>query len=136
LGTRKYASTLSSSGTHHMKKLLLIAALALGISGCANFPTSVDVNTAVSRNTLYGVVNGYGLALSAEQTYKNLCIQGSADKNCRATVARMQAADVRAVSAIAAANDFIKKYPTVNAGNLVQAATDAVNNFKQVTGTP
>jgi len=117
-----------------MRRIVPVVLLALALVGCANIPSSLDINTSTSRNTLYGIVNGYGAALSAENAYKGLCIQGLADKNCRVTVTKMQAADKKAVAAIAAANDFIKKYPTVSAANLIQAATDAVSDFKAITG--
>lgn len=114
-----------------MKKLIAIT-LALGLTACS-WPT-LNIATDASRNTLYGVVNGYGVALSAETTYKNLCKQNLADANCKANVKRMQVADKRAITAIDNANAFIKEYPTVDAGNVISAASTAVDNFKLVTG--
>lgn len=111
----------------------LIFALFLG--GCAPFALpSLDVSTPTTRNALYGAVNGYGVALAAASTYKNLCVQQLADKGCRPRVLAMQKADAKASARIDAANKFIKTYPTVDASNLIAAASDAVTEFKAIAG--
>lgn len=116
-----------------MKNVFLLAFL-IPLSGCAPLFQPIDISTTTSRNTLFGIVNGYGVALSAENAYKNLCVQDLADKDCRSTILKMQAADSKAVKTMGAANDFIKKYPTVSAENLIDAAKDAVDDFKKIAG--
>lgn len=114
-----------------MKKAIVLT-LALVLTACS-WPT-LNIATDASRNTLFAIANGYGIALSAETTYYNLCVQGLADAKCKANIKRMQEADKRATSAIDKANAFINKYPMVDAGNVISAAQTAVDDFKLVTG--
>ncbi len=121
-----------------MKKLIIIAALALSLAGCASLPT-VRVQNAVTLNTMLGVEGAYGSALTAARTYKALplCLTGTRatpTNPCaqRSIVARLQAADRRAVAAIHQANSFIKNYPTVDASNVISAASAAVTSMQSV----
>lgn len=118
-----------------MKHMIFALTFALFLGGCSPFELpSIDISTPVTRNTLYGAVNGYGVALSAANTYKNLCVQQLADAGCRGRVVAMQKADAKASARIDAANKFIKTYPTVDAGNLISAASAAVTEFKLIAG--
>lgn len=112
--------------------------LALILSACAPLTlpslSTVDISTTSSRNTLYGITNSYDIAVTAETAYKNICIEGSGDKNCATNIEKMKAADKKAISAIVSANNFIKKYPTISATNVISAAQQAVDDFKTVTG--
>lgn len=111
-----------------MKKLIFSIAACLLLAACASNP-SIDLNTSVSRNTLAGIANSYGIALAGEQQYKNYCIT-SGDTKCRAIVQTLQTYDKKAVDALVAANNFIKANPTVNAGNIIQIAQNAVSAFQ------
>lgn len=113
-----------------MKKLLLLVILAL--AGCTGLPR-FDLNTTVSRNTLVGVMSAYGVVLSGERAYKALCINHTlARAQCGPIVARLQAADKKAISAIDAAIDFTTKFPTVDAGNFISAASSAVGSLESI----
>lgn len=107
-----------------------IAALPV-LGGCAS--TTLPINTAVTRNTLYGVTNSYGVALAGANTYKGLCkAHVFTYSTCRPVVVRMQAADAKAEKAIASANAFIKQYPTVDASNVISAAQTAVASYSSI----
>ena len=126
-----------------MKRLIAIVAVASFLGGCsiAALP-SLDVNTSVSRNTLYGVEGSYGIALSGERAYKALplCKTGtttSFTNLCakRSTIVRLQSADRVAISAIKNANAYIKTYPTLDATNVLSAAQSAVSSLQQVVAS-
>lgn len=121
-----------------MKKIFLIAALALSLAGCASLPT-VKVQSAITLNTMLGVEGAYGSALTAARAYKALplCLTGTKatpTNPCaqRSIVLRLQAADRRAVAALHQANTFIKNYPTVDASNVISAASAAVTAMQSV----
>lgn len=109
-----------------MKKLFLPIFLALALAGCAGTLPSLQLNTTVSRNTMLAVESAYGVALSGERTYKQLCKTGAITGSCRLVVGQLQAADLRAIEAIRSAVAFIKAYPTIDATNAIAAATAAV----------
>lgn len=122
-----------------MRKLFLPIILALTLAGCAGTLPSLNLNTTVSRNTMLGVESAYGIALSGERTYKQLCRTKAITSSCRTVVAQLQAADMRAISAIRSAVAFIKTYPTVDATNAISAASAAVGQLQTIlnsTGVP
>ena len=115
-----------------MKKLTTLA-LALVLSACAS------IQNPVSRNQLYGIEAAYGVALSAAVGYRNLplCHRGESPtlyNICaqRSVILALQAADRKAEVAIAEANDFVRNYPTLNAAQAIQAASNAVAAFNQI----
>ena len=125
-----------------MKRLILALAFAGSLAGCAGQLPSLDLNTTVSRNTMLGVESAYGIALSGERAYKSLplCLTGATESvinPCarRSVIVRLQAADLKAISAIRSANTFIKKYPTVDASNVIGAAQLAVGSLQSILGS-
>ncbi len=119
------------------RTLLLVGLLGAVLGGC-QLPT-LQVNSAVSRNTIFAAANTYGVALSIASGYKKLplCRTGtvaSPSNICaqRSIIVRMQAADARAVTAITNANNFVKKYPNLDATNVIQAAQQAIADYQAV----
>jgi hypothetical protein len=126
-----------------MKRFLVIPALGFALAGCASatFP-SLNINTSVTRNTLYSVEGSYGIALSGERAYKALplCKTGTTinfTNLCakRSTIVKLQSADRVALSAIKNANAYIKAYPTLDATNVISAAQSAVSSLQQVVAS-
>lgn len=115
-----------------MKKLLVIAPLALMLGGCPSQLPSLNLGTSVTLNTMLGIESAYGIALSAERSYKELCISKVIPSDCRGIVVRLQAADAKAIQAIKSANAFIKSYPTVDATNVIGAAQSAVQSLQAI----
>jgi hypothetical protein len=122
-----------------MKKLFAIALLGLSLAGCVGSLPSLNLNNAVTLNTMLSVESAYGIALSGERAYKALplCRTGttiSITNPCarRSVIVRLQAADLQAMSAIENANTFIKAYPTVDASNVIAAASSAVGAIKSI----
>lgn len=126
-----------------MRKFIFVSIIGLTLAGCAGATLpSLDLNTSVTRNTLYSVEGSYGIALSGERAYKALplCLTGTTinfTNLCakRSTIVKLQAADRVAISAIKNANAFIKAYPTLDATNVISAAQQAVGSLQQVVAS-
>jgi hypothetical protein len=115
-----------------MRKLLIPIVLALALAGCAGGLPTLNLQTNVSMNGLLSVEAAYGVALSGERTYKQLCISHSVTGSCRTIVVSLQAADRTAIQTIHSARDFIRAYPTVDPTNLISAASTAVGQLQSI----
>lgn len=120
-----------------MKRIIALGVLALALAGCAH--PSLNLNNAVTLNTMLSVESAYGIALSGERAYKALplCATGTVatvTNPCakRSVIVRLQAADLKVISAIDQANTFIKNYPTVDASNVIGAASSAVSSLQSI----
>jgi len=119
---------------------LMIASLLLG--GCAKTLPSINLSNTVTLNTMASIEASYGIALSGERAYKSLplCKTGTTatvTNPCakRSIIITLQAADRKAIAAIDRANTFIKTYPTVDATNVLSAASTAVGDLKSLLAT-
>lgn len=120
-----------------MKRIVLAITLALSLGACAH--PSLNLNNSVTLNTMLSVESAYGVALSGERAYKALplCKTGmtaTVTDPCarRSVIVRLQAADLKVISAISKANTFIKNYPTVDASNVIGAASSAVSSLQSI----
>jgi hypothetical protein len=121
-----------------MRKIILAAIIGLSLAGCSNMP-KLDLSNSVTLNTMLSVESAYGVALSGERAYKALplCRTGvpvTVTNPCakRSVIVNLQAADRKVISAIRQANTFIKTYPTVDASNLISAASAAVSSLQSI----
>lgn len=106
-----------------MKRLVLAAALTLGLAGCAQLQkieTAYDLATKsianpVSRDDLYRVEAGIQIVFTALNAYKRACVQGVADANCRANVRSIQAYTQQVPPYLAQLRAFVRDDDQVNA---------------------
>lgn len=128
-----------------MRKLLACAALAFGLAfslalaGCQTVLPSLNLNTTVTLNTVYGIENAYGVAVNAANAYKALplCRTGtlpSAANICakRSVIVNLQSAMRRARVAVNNLVNFQKTYPSVDITNVLSAARTALIDVQQV----
>jgi hypothetical protein len=124
-----------------MRKLLACAALALGLAlaACQTVLPSLNLNTAVTLNTVYGIENAYGVAVNAANAYKSLplCRTGTvpgAANICarRSVIVNLQSAMRRARVAVNNLVNFQKTYPSVDITNVMSAAQSALLDVQQV----
>lgn len=135
-----------------MKRILLIPALllALAVSACTNGPNlgallniaTSTVTNPVNAVDIYRVKNVYAASLELAKQYRTSCwskpyaailadpVLGTVCKNRRATVRAMQAAQLKAASAIDSAQTFVADNPTLNAASVIAAAWSAVTAFQ------
>lgn len=125
-----------------MRKLVaaiaLVSGLALAACQTASLP-SLNLNTAVTLNTIYGIENAYGVAVNAANAYKALplCRTGSvpgATNICakRSVIERLQAAMRKARLAVNNLVALQKAYPSIDITNALAAAQSALVGVQQV----
>jgi hypothetical protein len=125
-----------------MRKLVAATALASGLvlAGCETVSLpSLNLNSAVTLNTIYGIENAYGVAVNAANAYKALplCRTGtvpSAANICakRSVIERLQTAMRRARLAVNNLVALQKAYPSVDVTNALAAAQSALIGVQQV----
>lgn len=125
-----------------MRKLVAAIAVVSGLAlaGCqtAALP-SLNLNTSVALNTVYGIENAYGVAVNAANAYKALplCRTGAvpgAANICarRSVIERLQAAMRKARLAVNNLVALQKAYPSVDITNALSAARSALIGVQQV----
>lgn len=131
-----------------MNKLIRgIMMIAVGLSmtvlaACDNplnkLPT-LNIQSQVALNTEYGIIAGYGIAVQAMNTYKNLplCLTGtkpSITNICakRSIIVTLQKDDRIANAAINNMSAFIKNNPTISPSTYIAAARNAVLSIQNV----
>jgi hypothetical protein len=125
-----------------MRKLVVATALVSGLAlaGCQTVSLpSLNLNTAVARNTVYGIENAYGVAVNAANAYKALplCRTGTlpgATNICarRSVIERLQAAMLKAHLAVNNLVALQKAYPSVDITNALSAAQSALVAVQQI----
>ena len=120
-------------------QLVIVGLLAIGLGGCPKQLPSLNLSTNVTYNTVEGVQAAYGTALSTMRTYKSLPLCRTGTKATllnpcaqRSIIEKLQAADLRASGAIREMVSFINRYPTVDATNVISAASTAVQSLESV----
>jgi len=113
-----------------MKRIIAIAALGLLLSGCVNGRTIFGSwQNPVTQSRIDLVNASWGTALSLANGYRETCAQRIIPSSCRTVVAKMQAVVPTIQAKVVRARAFAKN-PTISAIDLVQVASDAVNDFK------
>jgi hypothetical protein len=125
-----------------MRKLVVATALVFGLAlaGCQTVALpSLNMNTAVALNTVYGIENAYGVAVNAANAYKALplCRTGtvpSAANICarRSVIERLQAAMFKARLAVNNLVALQKAYPSVDITNALSATQSALIVVQQI----
>lgn len=125
-----------------MRKFFACAALAFGLAlgGCQSVGLpSLNLNTAITLNTIYGIENAYGIAVNAANAYKALplCKTGTvpgATNICakRSVIVNLQSVMRRARLAVNNAVTFAKAYPAVDITNVIAAARTALIDVQQI----
>ncbi len=108
-----------------MKKLIVIA-LAISLGGCALFQNFAN---PLTRSRLDTINASWGAALAIAANYHDACAQRLIPPSCRPIVVRLQAAAIPAQAAVKRAN-AASITATTNAAQLIELASDAINDFK------
>lgn len=121
-----------------MKKLLLIGLLAVSLGGCATFQkiesaislTTRSFTNPITLTDLYAAENGVTLAFVTLNTYKAACINGTADKSCRANIQAIQAWTRQLPPLLAQLRTFVKTNDQLNAITVYNQLTALVATVK------
>ncbi|EAQ35657.1 hypothetical protein NB311A_12574 [Nitrobacter sp. Nb-311A] len=125
-----------------MRKLIAAIAVVSGLAlaGCQTVALpSLNLNTTVSLNTVYGIENAFGVAVNAANAYKALplCRTGTEPgvaNICakRSVVERLQSAMRKARLAVNNLVALQRAYPSVDITNALAAAQSALMVVQQI----
>lgn len=121
-----------------MKKYLLIASLAISLGGCAslnNIGTAVSLATKsvanpVTRTEEVQMEAAIDAAIIVLQGYKKACIQGTADKPCKANIKAIQRYTLQMQPLIRQLRAFVDNDDQINAIVVYNQLTALYANFK------
>lgn len=133
-----------------MKRLLILCAVALSLTGCATGTKLGDlvqvatttITNPVGSTDIYRVQNAYAAALEVVVEYRRYCwskpyaelmadpVSKPICEKRRAVVRAAQTGRKHARGALNAAENFITNNPTLNAASAIDAAWKAVADFK------
>jgi len=122
-----------------MKRILIIA-LTLSLGACAQMQaigTGISLATKSIANPVTKaeeaqVELAMDTALQALLTYKQACIAGSADKNCKANIAQIQPYVRQVKPLVAQLRTFVDNNDQINATVVYNQLTALYANVKQV----
>lgn len=125
-----------------MKKILLVAALALTLGGCASFTKTIEqVRTVVSvatksytnpvtKNDLYKIESGVALIVDGLNIYRSQCIKKLVDTNCRANIAAIQVYTRQLPPLLTQLRGFVKNNRQIDAIGVYNEVTALIANIK------
>lgn len=113
----------------------LVFTLALGVTGCAGLPPPFNsFANPLTTSTVSGVNASWGGALALAANYHDACASRLIPPSCRPIVVKMQQYAIAPQAAVRAMNKASVGDST-NVVVLVQAASDAVNDYKTLQMT-
>lgn len=121
-----------------MKRYIAIAVLALTLSGCAslgNLGTAISIGTKsianpVTRTEEVQIEAAIDAAIIVLKGYKQACIQGNADKPCKANIRAIQLYTRQMPPLIAQFRTFVDTNDQINAIVVYNQLTSLYANFK------
>lgn len=121
-----------------MKKIALALVLTVSLAGCAQLQTlgtaftlaTKSVTNPVTKDDLYNIESGVSIAISALQAYKKSCVEGLADKNCRANISAIQVYTRQLPPLLTQLRGFVKNNDQINATVVYNQVVTLVTNFK------
>jgi hypothetical protein len=121
-----------------VKRIILALTLSLSLAGCATLEavtTGIGLATKsianpVTKSEEAQVELALDTAVQALLTYKRACIAGSADKNCKANIAQIQAYTRQIPPLVAQLRTFVDNNDQVNATVIYNQLTALYANVK------
>jgi len=125
------------------RKLLLIVPVVLWLGGCAQMQaigTGISLATKtianpVTRDDEAKVELALDTAIQILKTYKTACIQGNADKNCKANIAQIQAYTRQVPPLVAQLRTFVDNNDQINASVVYNQLTALYVNVKSAAAS-
>jgi type IV pilus biogenesis protein CpaD/CtpE len=121
-----------------VKRIIIAISVALALAGCAQIQAitgGISLATATIENPVTPTKEGeIELALDSAvqvlKTYKQACIAGSADKNCRDNIRQIQAYTRQIKPMVAQLRGFVDTNDQVNAVVVYNQLTTLYTNMK------
>jgi len=106
-----------------MRKVILALTLSLSLAGCANLQAITDGISLATKSIANPVTPAdeaqvevaLGAAIDLLKAYKQACVQGTADVNCKANVRQIQAYTLQVKPLIAQLRSFVDNNDQINA---------------------
>lgn len=126
-----------------MRKIVLAAFLTLSLAGCATLDavtTGISLATKsianpVTKSEEAQVELALDTAVQALRVYKKACVAGSADKNCRANIAQIQAYTRQVPALVTQLRGFVDNNDQVNATVVYNQLTALYANVKNAAAS-
>lgn len=127
-----------------MKKIFLIAAVALTLGGCAGFTEKLQIigqgislatksiANPVTKNEEAQIELAGDAVIDALRAYKQACKDGAVDKNCAANVAQIQVYTRQIKPLVIQLRKFVDNNDQLNASVVYNQLTDLYKNVKSV----
>lgn len=121
-----------------MRKIILAIAVTLTLGGCAQLQTlsaglslaTKSIANPVTKTEEAQVELAIGTAIQALIVYKQACIAGTADKNCKANIAQIQAYTRQVPVLVSQLRNFVDKNDQINASVVYNQLTALYANVK------
>lgn len=127
-----------------MKKIIAISLLALSLGGCAGVTEKFQIIGAgislatksianpVTKNEEAQIELALDAAIDVLRAYKQACIQGTVDKNCKANIAQIQVYTRQIKPLVAQLRIFVDNNDQINASVVYNQLTSLYSNVKSV----
>lgn len=121
-----------------MRKIIFALTLSLGLAGCAQLQMVTEGISLATKSIANPVTKAeeaqvelaLDTAVQALLTYKRACIAGSADKNCKANIAQIQAYTRQVPALVSQLRTFVDNNDQINATVVYNQLTALYTNVK------
>jgi len=114
-----------------MRKILLAIVLSMSLAGCASLQLATKtIDNPVTRTQEAEVELVLDSAIQGLKAYKKACVDGAADVNCRANIARVQVYTRQVKPLVAQLRSFVDTNDQVNAIVVYNQLTALYTNIK------
>lgn len=121
-----------------MRKIVLAVVVAVGLGGCAQLQKAADVvgvvtksyTNPVTRADLDNAEGGVQLIFTGLNSYKRACVQGIADKNCKANISAIQVYTRKVPAVLKQLRQFVDSGDQINATSVYNNLMQLINNIR------
>ncbi len=121
-----------------MRKLLLALACVISLGGCATVEAlfsisqfaTASISNPVTPDMLNKIELGMRIALDGLKTYRQSCIDGLAEVNCRRNIVAIQAYTRRIPPLLTQARSFVRNNDQIDAIVVYNQIVALIANFK------
>lgn len=121
-----------------MRKIIFVLTLSLGLAGCAQLQMVTEGISLATKSIANPVTKAeeaqvelaLDTAVQALLIYKRACIAGSADKNCKANIAQIQAYTRQVPALVSQLRTFVDNNDQINATVVYNQLTALYTNVK------
>lgn len=122
-----------------MRRYLVVVLVALSLGGCAQLQAvssglslvTKSVTNPVTENELYQIEASINILVTGLNAYRKACLDGAADKNCRANILAIQPYTKEVPVYLAQLRSFVRNNDQINAANTYNTLVTLYGNAKQ-----